>query len=192
MIPKDRENPNMPCIIFMGWFWTAMQRGSHDTTQYRRFNGRSIGPHFTGAYGHKVAKTPHIDALAARGMRFDAPIVISLCAPSRFSFMPGQLISRIAAYDNASEFHASTPTFAHYLKTLGYRTCLSGKCTLLVLIKSMVFRTVSPLISIPPILHGPPIGRPRMNALISGITTCKPSKKAVWPWPRSKPIMMMR
>ncbi|MEO0771740.1 MAG: choline-sulfatase [Pseudomonadota bacterium] len=87
-----------------------------------------LAPHFTGAYGHKVAKTPHIDALAARGMRFDAAYCNSpLCAPSRFSFMSGQLISRIAAYDNASEFRASVPTFAHYLQALGYRTCLSGK-----------------------------------------------------------------
>ncbi|MEM6406805.1 MAG: choline-sulfatase [Pseudomonadota bacterium] len=87
-----------------------------------------LAPHFTGPYGHKVVKTPHMDALAARGMRFDAAYCNSpLCAPSRFAFMSGQLISRIAAYDNASEFKASIPTFAHYLKALGYRTCLSGK-----------------------------------------------------------------
>ena len=87
-----------------------------------------LAPHFTGAYGHPVAKTPNLDALAARGMRFDAAYCNApLCAPSRFAFMSGQLISRIAAYDNASEFRASVPTFAHYLKTLGYRTCLSGK-----------------------------------------------------------------
>ncbi|WFE91309.1 choline-sulfatase [Roseibium porphyridii] len=87
-----------------------------------------LAPHFTGAYGHPVAKTPHLDALAKRGMRFDAAYCNSpLCAPSRFAFMSGQLISRIAAYDNASEFKASIPTFAHYLKALGYRTCLSGK-----------------------------------------------------------------
>lgn len=87
-----------------------------------------LAPFFTGAYGHKVAKTPHIDALAARGMRFDAAYCNSpLCAPSRFAFMSGQHVSRIAAYDNASEFRASVPTFAHYLKSLGYQTCLSGK-----------------------------------------------------------------
>ena len=87
-----------------------------------------LAPQWTGAYGHAVAKTPHMDALAARGMRFDAAYCNSpLCAPSRFAFMSGQLISRIAAYDNASEFRASVPTFAHYLKALGYRTCLSGK-----------------------------------------------------------------
>ena len=31
-----------------------------------------LAPHFTGAYGHEVVKTPHLDALAERGMRFDA------------------------------------------------------------------------------------------------------------------------
>lgn len=87
-----------------------------------------LAPHWTGAYGHPVAKTPHLDALAVRGMRFDAAYCNSpLCAPSRFAFMSGQLISRIAAYDNASEFRASVPTFAHYMRMLGYRTCLSGK-----------------------------------------------------------------
>ncbi|MEQ9260412.1 MAG: choline-sulfatase [Roseovarius sp.] len=87
-----------------------------------------LAPQLTGAYGHPLAKTPHLDALAARGMRFDAAYCNApLCAPSRFAFMSGQLISRIAAYDNASEFRASVPTFAHYLARLGYRTGLSGK-----------------------------------------------------------------
>ncbi len=87
-----------------------------------------LAPHFTGAYGHGVVQTPNIDALAKRGMRFDAAYCNSpLCAPSRFSFMSGQHISKIGAYDNASEFPASIPTFAHYLKSLGYSTCLSGK-----------------------------------------------------------------
>lgn len=87
-----------------------------------------LAPHFTGAYGHPVACTPHLDSLSERGMRFDSAYCNSpLCAPSRFSFMSGQLISRIAAYDNASEFSSSIPTFSHYLQLLGYRTCLSGK-----------------------------------------------------------------
>lgn len=87
-----------------------------------------LAPHFTGCYGNKIAKTPNLDALAEKGMRFDAAYCNSpLCAPSRFAFMSGQLISRIAAYDNASEFRATVPTYAHYLKALGYRTCLSGK-----------------------------------------------------------------
>ena len=87
-----------------------------------------LAPQFTGAYGHPLVQTPHMEALAARGARFDAAYCNApLCAPSRFSFMSGQLVTRIAAYDNASEFPASVPTFAHYLRQAGYRTCLSGK-----------------------------------------------------------------
>jgi choline-sulfatase len=87
-----------------------------------------LAPQFTASYGHAAAITPNMDALTNRGMRFDAAYCNSpLCAPSRFAFMSGQLISRIAAYDNASEFRSTVPTFAHYLRMLGYRTCLSGK-----------------------------------------------------------------
>jgi len=79
------------------------------------------------AYGGR-AKTPHIDALAERGVVFDSFYCNSpLCAPSRFSFLAGQLPSRIGAYDNAAEFTAQTPTFAHYLRRAGYQTALSGK-----------------------------------------------------------------
>ncbi|GMG81701.1 choline-sulfatase [Paralimibaculum aggregatum] len=87
-----------------------------------------LAPQFTGAYGHPLVRTPHMEALAARGARFDAAYCNApLCAPSRFSFMSGQHVTRIAAYDNASEFPAAIPTFAHYLRRMGYRTCLSGK-----------------------------------------------------------------
>ncbi len=87
-----------------------------------------LAPQFTSTYGHPVVKTPNLDALAQRGFRFDNAYCNSpLCAPSRFSFMSGQLVTRIAAYDNAAEFPASIPTFAHYLRMMGYRTCLSGK-----------------------------------------------------------------
>lgn len=87
-----------------------------------------LAPQFTGTYGHPLVQTPHLDALAARGTRFDAAYCNSpLCAPSRFSFMSGQYVTNIAAYDNACEFSASIPTFAHYLKLMGYQTCLAGK-----------------------------------------------------------------
>ena len=79
------------------------------------------------SYGGR-ALAPHIDTLAARGVLFDSFYCNSpLCAPSRFSFMAGQLPSQIGAYDNAAEFAAQTPTFAHYLRRAGYQTALSGK-----------------------------------------------------------------
>ncbi|WP_207382926.1 choline-sulfatase [Pseudaestuariivita atlantica] len=87
-----------------------------------------LAPHFTGAYGHPVVQTPHMNRLAKRGMRFDAAYCNSpLCAPSRAAFMTGKHVSSIRAYDNAAELPSATPTFAHYLREAGYRTCLSGK-----------------------------------------------------------------
>jgi choline-sulfatase len=80
------------------------------------------------AYGNQVAKTPHIDALARAGVVFESFYCNSpLCAPSRFSFLAGQLPSAIGAFDNAAEFPAQVPTFAHYLRRAGYQTALSGK-----------------------------------------------------------------
>lgn len=83
---------------------------------------------FLSTYGNRIAKTPHLDALSEEGVVFEEAYCNSpLCAPSRASMMTGQLPSRIGAYDNGTAFPASAPTFAHYLRAGGYRTCLSGK-----------------------------------------------------------------
>ncbi|MYD32534.1 MAG: choline-sulfatase [Acidimicrobiales bacterium] len=87
-----------------------------------------LAPHFTGTYGHPVVRTPALDSLAERGVRFDAAYCNSpICAPSRYSMMTGLLPSKIGAWDNAAEWSASAPTFAHLLNLAGYRTVLAGK-----------------------------------------------------------------
>jgi len=87
-----------------------------------------LTPFALSAYGHRLTKTPHIDALAREGVVFESAYCASpLCAPSRFAFMAGKLPSAIGAFDNAAELPAQTLTFAHYLRAAGYRTVLSGK-----------------------------------------------------------------
>ncbi|HEY3720469.1 MAG TPA: choline-sulfatase [Roseiarcus sp.] len=87
-----------------------------------------LAPAFLPAYGHKIVKTPNIDELAKAGVVFESAYCASpLCSPSRASFMSGLLPSRTRVYDNAAEFAADIPTFAHHLRRLGYRTVLSGK-----------------------------------------------------------------
>lgn len=79
-------------------------------------------------YGHKVVKAPHLAALAGAGTVFDnAYCNFPICAPSRYSMLTGRLPNSFDVFDNASEFPASLPTLAHYLKDLGYSTTLSGK-----------------------------------------------------------------
>ncbi len=71
---------------------------------------------------------PHLKALAARSARFANTYTASpLCAPGRGGFMSSMLPSRTGIYDNAAEFRADIPTFAHHLRGAGYATCLSGK-----------------------------------------------------------------
>ena len=87
-----------------------------------------LAPAFLPIHGHPLVKAPHLAALAARGAVFDNAYCNSpLCSPSRTVFMTGSLPSRTGGYDNAAEFRADIPTFAHYLRRLGYRTVLSGK-----------------------------------------------------------------
>ena len=72
--------------------------------------------------------TPAIDRLAEEGVVFETTYSNSpLCAPARFSMMAGRRNSEIGAYDNASEFASSIPTFAHHLRAVGYQTSLVGK-----------------------------------------------------------------
>ncbi|PKQ12060.1 MAG: choline-sulfatase [Alphaproteobacteria bacterium HGW-Alphaproteobacteria-1] len=71
---------------------------------------------------------PNLRRLAARSTRFaNAYTASPLCAPGRASFMSGLLPSRSRVYDNAAEFAADIPTYAHHLRRAGYQTCLSGK-----------------------------------------------------------------
>jgi choline-sulfatase len=79
-------------------------------------------------YGHPLVDAPNLERLASEGVVFDSAYCSSpLCAPSRASLVTGRLVSRIGAYDNAAEFPSSIPTFGHYLRGLGYHTCLCGK-----------------------------------------------------------------
>ena len=79
-------------------------------------------------HGNPVTLTPAMSSLAASGVVFDAAYTGSpLCSPGRASLLTGLLPSRTGVYDNAAELGAHVPTFAHYLRGIGYRTVLSGK-----------------------------------------------------------------
>lgn len=85
-----------------------------------------------GCYGDPHAKTPHIDALAARGMRFDlAYCNQAVCAPSRFTLMLGSHSTSTGLYGLGSRVRESFPNAVtlpqHFAKHGGYRTESLGK-----------------------------------------------------------------
>lgn len=82
----------------------------------------------TGVYGHPVVQTPHLERLAADGVRFDSAYTpFPLCSPGRACLMTGRHASAIGAWDNGALLPADQPTFAHYLSAAGYDSALSGK-----------------------------------------------------------------
>ncbi|MFO1311648.1 MAG: sulfatase-like hydrolase/transferase [Burkholderiales bacterium] len=78
-------------------------------------------------YGGRVP-TPNIDALAARGVRFDHAYVQSgVCGPSRMSFYTGRYVSSHGATWNRVPLSLAQPTLGDYLALAGRSIALAGK-----------------------------------------------------------------
>ena len=85
-----------------------------------------------GCYGDSAARTPNIDRLAARGMRFDlAYCNQAVCAPSRFTLMLGSHSTSTGLYSLGSSLRQILPEAVtmpqHFAKHGGYRTESIGK-----------------------------------------------------------------
>ena len=84
-----------------------------------------------GCYGHLLAKTPHIDRLAASGVRFDrAYNQLPLCNPSRASVMTGLRPDTIKVYDLDAHFRDTLPdavTLSQQFIKADYFTARVGK-----------------------------------------------------------------
>jgi arylsulfatase A-like enzyme len=90
-----------------------------------------LGYHELGCYGGKHVPTPHIDALAAGGLRLTQGYVSApLCSPSRAGLMTGRYPTRYGHENNGMApggLPLTETTLANRLKTLGYATCMVGK-----------------------------------------------------------------
>lgn len=83
---------------------------------------------YLGCGGHPHIRTPHLDALAARGVRFTRAYVQSpICGPSRMSFYTGRYMRSHGANWNGFPLRVGEPTLGDHLKELGVRTVLVGK-----------------------------------------------------------------
>ncbi len=78
-----------------------------------------------GAYGAEDYKTPHIDALAKRGLRFKNCFSTPLCTPSRVKLMTGKYNFR--NYTHFGYLDPKEKTFGQMLQAAGYKTAIAGK-----------------------------------------------------------------
>jgi arylsulfatase A-like enzyme len=81
--------------------------------------GDDIGYSDFGCYGGEI-ETPHIDRLAAEGLRFTQYHTENMCEPTRATLLTGRYhIRGFSAGNNV--------TIPEALSTAGYRRCMSGK-----------------------------------------------------------------
>jgi iduronate 2-sulfatase len=82
-------------------------------------------------YGHPRVKSPNIDRLAARGVRFDrAYVQYTVCNPSRTSFLTGLRPETTGMVENGVPFRSRLPdavTLPQFFRARGYFTAGLGK-----------------------------------------------------------------
>jgi arylsulfatase A-like enzyme len=87
-----------------------------------------LGCHDLGYLGAADLKTPNIDALAGRGLKFrnwysNAPV----CGPARSAILSGRFPASAGVADNGAALAHEIPTIATVLKASGYQTGCFGK-----------------------------------------------------------------
>ena len=80
-----------------------------------------------GCYGGPGI-TPHLDALARRGTRFDAAYTnCPICVPERASLATGRYVHEIGFWDNGIPYDGSVPSWGHHLRGAGFTVDSIGK-----------------------------------------------------------------
>ncbi|MFM1767993.1 MAG: hypothetical protein RJA22_522 [Verrucomicrobiota bacterium] len=117
LLPAMAANPApRPNFLFL---YTDDQRHDALSVVQREQGARGRFPWF---------RTPHMDRLAAEGVRFrNAFVVNALCAPSRAVFLTGRYNHHNGVASNFRPFPATNLTHATLLRAAGYTTAYIGK-----------------------------------------------------------------
>ena len=111
------DKPNVIVIMADDMGWECVSAYRELITQY---NYPKAKPGEKDHYS-----TPHIDKLAANGMRFDHGYSQPICTPSRVQIMTGIYNQR--NYVKFGLLDPKSRTFGHVMKEAGYKTCIVGK-----------------------------------------------------------------
>jgi choline-sulfatase len=85
-------------------------------------------PRIMGCAGHPIVKTPHLDALAARGVRFPHAYTPSpICVPARAAFATGMRVHQTRHWDNAMPYTGTPRGWGHVLQRQHIRVESIGK-----------------------------------------------------------------
>ncbi|MEX3014997.1 sulfatase-like hydrolase/transferase [Gymnodinialimonas hymeniacidonis] len=100
---------------------------------------------YLSCYGHPHLHTPHIDALAARGVRFSNAYVQSpVCGPSRMSAYTGRYMRSHGSTWNGMPLRVGEPTLGDHLREAGARAVLVGKTHMRADLEGMAWLGIDP------------------------------------------------
>ncbi|MDP4593690.1 MAG: alkaline phosphatase family protein [Beijerinckiaceae bacterium] len=100
---------------------------------------------YLSCYGHKTIDTPHLDGLAARGVRFNRSYIQSpFCGPSRMSSYTGRYCRSHGATWNGFPLRVGEITLGDHLRPLGVTTALVGKTHMIPDLEGMARLGIDP------------------------------------------------
>lgn len=127
MCHTEKRNPMRILSLFVALIFTALSH-AEEKPNFVFFITDDVGWNDIGCYGNEAIKTPNLDALAERGLRFtNAYLTISSCSPSRCSIITGRYPHNTGAPELHTELPADQFRFPVALREAGYYTMLSGK-----------------------------------------------------------------
>ena len=112
---------------------TPLKADSSDRPNIIVIMADDLGYGDVSCYGARSLRTPHIDRLAAEGLRFKSGYCsASTCTPTRYSFLTGTYAFRqqgtgIAPPNSPALIQPGTATIASLLNQAGYKTAVIGK-----------------------------------------------------------------
>jgi arylsulfatase A len=117
--------PVLCLALWQAWWSLAVPVAAADRPNIVLIMADDFGYECVTANGGQSYQTPHLDRLAAGGMRFEECHVQPLCTPTRVQLMTGQY--NVRNYLNFGTLVRTETTFAHLLKRAGYATGICGK-----------------------------------------------------------------
>lgn len=100
---------------------------------------------YLSCYGHPHLHTPHIDALAKRGVQFNKAYVQSpVCGPSRMSAYTGRYVRSHGSTWNGMPLRVGEPTLGDHLRQAGARAVLVGKTHMVADQEGMAWLGIDP------------------------------------------------
>ena len=84
--------------------------------------------HAMSAYGNRYLKTPHMDSIAAHGVRFEKSYCTApVCGPSRSSLVTSRMPHVTGVNVNGQTPDPSLSNMGHVFRDAGYATAWAGK-----------------------------------------------------------------